>query len=166
MADKSGVYIHLIDTANLSNLFVECNDNVIGVYSHRSVSNGAEIYNFHKTIKRKYNFATKRTVQIAYERHILEPVLAYMNHSCDPNVYLDTENMVVVALRPINEAEEIRFFYPSTEWDMATPFKCYCGYKECLGIIKGAKHLDKNEYKVYRYVMNKHILDRYMAQNG
>jgi hypothetical protein len=57
--------------------------------------------------------------------------------------------MKVVALKPIAEGDEMTFFYPSTEWDMAQPFKCQCGSNKCLGEIRGAAHIDLKVLRTY-----------------
>ena len=103
------------------------------------------------------NEPTYLTVQVDIDKHImLQPEhLQYINHSCDPNVFFDTYTMQVVALRPIAQGDEMTFFYPSTEWDMAQPFTCYCGSKKCLGEIKGAAHINVNvlsKYKLTRFI--------------
>ena len=100
---------------------------------------------------------TYLTVQIDIDKHImLQPEhLQYINHSCDPNVFFDTYAMQVVALRPIKEGDEMTFFYPSTEWDMAQPFTCFCGSEKCLGEIKGAAHINGevlNNYQLTRFI--------------
>ena len=72
---------------------------------------------------------TYLSVQVADDRHIhLAPeFLQYINHSCEPNTFFDTQKGEVVALRDIAPNEEISFFYPSTEWSMTQPFACFCG---------------------------------------
>jgi hypothetical protein len=94
---------------------------------------------------------TYLTVQVDIDKHImLQPEhLQYINHSCDPNVFFDTYTMQVVALKPIAEGDEMTFFYPSTEWDMAQPFKCHCGTSRCLGEIKGAAHINPQVLRSY-----------------
>jgi hypothetical protein len=94
---------------------------------------------------------TYLTVQVDANKHImLQPEhLQYINHSCDPNVFFDTYTMKVVALKPIEEGDEMTFFYPSTEWNMAQPFKCYCGSSKCLGEIRGAAHIDPQILRTY-----------------
>lgn len=97
------------------------------------------------------------TVQVGIDRHImLHPEhLQYINHSCDPNVFFDTHAMQIVALKPIAEGDEMTFFYPSTEWDMAQPFTCFCGCKNCLGEINGAAHINPeilSNYKLTRFI--------------
>jgi SET domain len=98
------------------------------------------------------------TVQVAEELHILlaPELLSSLNHSCDPNVFVDTQGMRVVALRPIAEGEELTYFYPSTEWDMAEPFDCSCQACSCLGRIEGASHVPLDV--LARYRLNPHIV--------
>ena len=48
------------------------------------------------------------------------------------------ETGVLRALRDIEPGDELRYFYPSTEWSMAETFHCLCGSAECLGSITGA----------------------------
>lgn len=100
---------------------------------------------------------TYLTVQVGIDQHImLQPEhLQYINHSCDPNVFFDTHSMQVVALKNIQQGDEMTFFYPSTEWDMAQPFSCFCGSAKCLGEIKGASHIPMDilaTYKLTRFI--------------
>jgi len=100
---------------------------------------------------------TYLTVQIDIDKHIiLQPEhLQYINHSCDPNVFFDTYAMQIIALKIIQQGDEMTFFYPSTEWDMAQPFTCYCGSDKCIGEIKGAAHISRevlSNYKLTRFI--------------
>jgi len=81
--------------------------------------------------------------------------LVYMNHSCAPTAVLDINKMEVRAAKPIKAGTPVTFFYPSTEWDMAQPFKCNCGARECLGVINGAKHIPRHVLR--KYFLNQHI---------
>ena len=92
------------------------------------------------------------TLQIGTHQHIqLQPeFLQYTNHSCNPSVFFDTTKMEVIALKDIESGEELSFFYPSTEWEMAKPFDCSCKQKNCLQHIDGAKNLDKEILQSYR----------------
>ncbi len=87
---------------------------------------------------------TRMTVQMSETEHIeLAPSwLAFINHSCDPNARFDPDVRHLVAERAIAPGDELTFFYPSTEWSMATPFDCRCGAARCLGRIDGAARLD------------------------
>jgi hypothetical protein len=103
-----------------------------------------------KAIHSKPNYLT---VQISEREHIelLPECLECANHSCDPNCFFDTTTMLLVALRDIAPEEELRFFYPSAEWDMDQPFQCSCGSELCVGDVKGAKYLDTEAKKRYRF---------------
>jgi len=100
---------------------------------------------------------TYLTVQVDVHSHILlQPEhLQYINHSCNPNVFFDTHAMVIVALKDICVGDEMTFFYPSTEWDMAQPFTCNCNHSNCLGQIRGAAHIPLDiirNYKLTRFI--------------
>ena len=93
------------------------------------------------------------TVQVGINEHIyLQPgVLQYINHSCSPNVFFDLTSFKVICLRTINKGDELFYFYPSTEWEMAEPFQCLCGSPNCLGRIAGASRLSKEIIQNYRF---------------
>lgn len=95
---------------------------------------------------------TYLTVQVDEDKHIiLQPeFLQYINHSCHPNVFFDTANMDLIALKEIQPGDELVFFYPSTEWEMDQPFDCFCGTRQCLHRIQGAAHLSEEEANKYR----------------
>lgn len=95
---------------------------------------------------------TYLTVQIGADRHItlMPEFLQYINHSCNPNVFFDTTSMQLICLKPLQPGDELTFFYPSTEWEMAQPFVCNCGSKECLQLINGASHLSVETLSKYR----------------
>ncbi|KAK2737629.1 hypothetical protein FQN55_000985 [Onygenales sp. PD_40] len=111
------------------------------------------------------------TVQISRSEHIrLNSDLLYCNHSCDPNVRFVTSTLAspeaglekpvsgaieVWSTRDIPAGEELRFFYPSTEWEMAQPFQCSCGAEKCLGVVDGAKKVDTEVLR--RYWLSAHI---------
>ncbi len=103
---------------------------------------------------------TYLTVQIGAHNHItlVPEFLQYINHSCDPNIVFDVDQMVIRAIKNIETGEELKFFYPSTEWEMDQPFICNCGSAQCLGLISGASGLDpasKLRYQVSQYIKNK-----------
>lgn len=107
---------------------------------------------------RQYRPATERTytsVQIDINQDIEEFYLAHLNHSCDPNVIVDTTKLELRAIRDIARGEDLTFFYPSTEWHMAEPFRCLCGSTRCIGQVSGAKHLTLNV--LGQYFINQHI---------
>lgn len=95
------------------------------------------------------------TVQIGRNEHTDVGKLAALNHSCDPNVFLDTENMVMVARKDLTKGEELSFFYPSTEWEMAAPFICLCGASNCIHVVAGARFLPLSTLE--HHYLNHHI---------
>lgn len=101
---------------------------------------------------------TYQTIQISSQQHIEQlGALAYMNHSCKPNVIIQTGELVCYAAREICAGEELTFFYPSTEWEMARPFMCQCGAAECIRLVVGSRYLPLDVLS--RYFINQHILD-------
>jgi hypothetical protein len=100
---------------------------------------------------------TRHSLQVGYDEHILlaPEYLQYMNHSCRPNIIIDTEKRLIRAIRPIVSGDELLFFYPATEWDMESPFKCHCGAPECLSVINGARHISPEV--LLRYDLAPHI---------
>lgn len=98
------------------------------------------------------------TLQTGVHLHImlLPESLQYTNHSCDPNVFFDTGIMQLIALKPIQPDDELTFFYPSTEWQMAQTFTCNCKSRSCLGTIAGASVISMEQLKKYK--LNSFIL--------
>lgn len=85
-----------------------------------------------------------------------------MNHSCAPTAEMTLypgapgKWEVRVGARGLKAGDDITFFYPSTEWDMAQGFDCSCGAAECLGRIDGAKSLSLPQLEA-RGLVNEHI---------
>ena len=94
----------------------------------------------------------KYSIQISENKHAyMSPdILAYINHSCDPNVFIDSENKNIVSIKDIKISEQVTFFYPSTEWYMASKFDCHCGSKNCLRYIGGASQINSSVLQQYR----------------
>lgn len=95
------------------------------------------------------------TVQIDRDKHTNVGKLAALNHSCDPNVILDTEHLLVYACKDIEKGEELSFFYPATEWEMDAPFICLCGSSSCIHVVAGARFLPLSTLE--HHFLNKHI---------
>ena len=101
------------------------------------------------------NKPNRFTVQIGRNEHTDVGKLAALNHSCDPNVILDTTAMQMIARRDIEKGEELSFFYPSTEWEMDAPFICLCGSSSCIHVVAGARFLPLSTLE--HHYLNKHI---------
>ncbi len=59
-----------------------------------------------------------------------------INHSCNPNVGLDGQ-IVLVAMRDIAAGEEVCFDYAMTDGIPYDEFECVCGAENCRGWITG-----------------------------
>ncbi len=99
-----------------------------------------------------------QTIQVGPDEHIEElGALAYLNHSCNPGVIVNTTELTVRACRDIAAGEELNFFYPSTEWKMDRPFICLCGAPQCIRLVAGAFYVSLDV--LGRYFINAHIRD-------
>ena len=106
------------------------------------------------------------TVQVSEHKHIhLSPeYLQYVNHCCEPNVLFNTTTMQLECISDIEIGEELRFFYPATEWRIAQQFVCNCGKPSCVGLIQGAADTPTevlNKYKLTDFI--KSMAARYKA---
>lgn len=106
------------------------------------------------------------SIQIGASRHILpDPdFLRFLNHSCVPNVFVDTADMSVRAITRIEPGDSLDYFYPSTEWSMNEPFACECGARDCLGIIRGAAWLAAGD--LARYRLSDHVAKLVRARDA
>lgn len=60
----------------------------------------------------------------------------FMNHSCDPNVWLSDE-VTLVARRDIAPGEELTVDYALWETDPAWKMECFCGVAACRRVVTG-----------------------------
>jgi len=150
--------IKLSDVSENIALYLDAESGQKHLRSTRLHTAGSVLHKF--SIREVVQTPTYLSVQIDHHRHILlEPeFLQFLNHSCDPNIYVDVTSQEFVCLRDIDVNEEITFFYPSTEWAMEQIFHCGCRSENCLGEIKGAMHLDRNLLSRYRFTP--HIMEK------
>jgi uncharacterized protein len=64
-----------------------------------------------------------------------EPVMLFLNHSCEPNVGF-AGNIVLVAMRDISAGEELTTDYALFD-DYDGQMECHCGTPSCRGTIGG-----------------------------
>ncbi len=102
-----------------------------------------------------YTKPNQYTVQIGVDQHTEVKELASMNHSCNPSTILDTTRMLVFAARDLAPDDELTFFYPSTEWEMSSPFICLCGAPSCIHVVAGARFLPLSTLE--NHFLNYHI---------
>jgi len=113
----------------------------------------AKFYGTVQAVPSMYTLQVEQGVHVACE----QGGPTFTNHSCAPNAFFDMSICttrapfpILTALRDIAEGEEITFNYHHTEWDMATPFVCLCGASQCIGQVRGFKHLDADSQKRYQ----------------
>jgi hypothetical protein len=118
-------------------------DGDAGLFARRSFAPGEIVLRLDGRIVAR---PTRHTIQLAPGEH-LEPFSptacpwVYLNHSCAPNVAVDVSHRVVIARHPIAAGDELRFDYDTTEWELAEPFVCRCGAPDCVGTVRGFRHL-------------------------
>ncbi len=93
------------------------------------------------------NHPTRYSIQIDDGKHIegTPESNAYLNHSCDPDAYVDWSGVSLRAMRDIASGEEITCNYLTTDWELHERFVCHCGSPRCYGELKGLKYLARDE---------------------
>jgi hypothetical protein len=122
-----------------------------GLIAKINLNGGTAIFNF---IGRLGNDKETNIMSLQIDDNLfLESTMGYddfLNHSCNPNCYIDFNGIRLTALRPIKAGEELTYNYNTTEYDLVNSeapsfFKCSCDSKDCYEIIKGFKYLKQKE---------------------
>ena len=71
----------------------------------------------------------------AVEEAEYEPVMLFLNHSCEPSVGF-AGNTVLVAMRDISPGEELTTDYALFD-DSDETMECQCGTPSCRGMVSG-----------------------------
>jgi SET domain-containing protein len=109
---------------------------------------------------------SRHTIQVDAETHLDEEgfVQGYLNHSCEPNAFVDFSNpdeVTITSLRAIEPGEEVRINYCATEEDMAEPFSCDCRSPKCYGTVSGFVNLDVEQQEDLAGLLSPHIRDKH-----
>jgi hypothetical protein len=121
-----------------------------GLFARKDIIAGSVIFHLKGRVSTR---ATKYSVQLSSYKHIdfppvrkpnddLDYAWQYLNHSCEPNGYVNAVELSFCALRNIRKGEEITFNYLTTEYELAAPFRCGCQSANCFGFIRGNKFLE------------------------
>lgn len=98
-----------------------------GLFSRRSFAPHEVISELHGDISLT---PSRRSIQIAEDRHFHNPYVDYINHSCGPGSYIsvgDDGSVKLVALRPIvRDVDEVTVNYNYTEYRVTHQFMCRC----------------------------------------
>lgn len=118
----------------------------LGVFAKELIKKGETIFIFEGKI---LSHIDKFSIQLDENKHLSGSgdIDDNLNHSCDPNGYLDFNTLEFKALKDIPINEEITMNYLTTEYELSNPFQCKCKSKNCLGTIKGFKYLNDSEKK-------------------
>ena len=132
---------------------VRDNDGFKGVFAREAIMQDSVIFYLKGAITGQ---PTQYTIQLGHRRHLNFPTIRrsnddfdycwqYLNHSCEPNGYMNIDELTVRALKDIAPGEEITFNYLTTESEMAVPFNCICGSPDCFGYIQGRNFLTRSQ---------------------
>jgi hypothetical protein len=123
------------------------------VFSRRSFARGDAAW----PLSGRVATPSERTIQVGPTTHVEdESGLAFLQHSCEPNVIVDTSAILMVfALRDVAVGEELTRFHPSTEWDIVRPFACECRAPHCVRFVAGARYLSADVLS--RHFVSAHI---------
>ena len=105
---------------------------------------------------------TKRSLQIGKRKHVFgrDETVGFVNHSCEPNSFLDFSCLCVRALRNIQRGEEVKVNYAATEYEMHDSFRCNCGSSRCLRMIRGFKFLTRDQQLELKPYLAPHLLKK------
>jgi hypothetical protein len=119
-----------------------------GVFATRDIARGEIIMTIDG---RTQSHPTRYSIQLDHGVHIeasatlpdaemrVRHPWRFLNHCCAPNAHVQGQSLL--ARQPIRAGEQVTFDYTTTEADMAEPFACACGTPECVGTVRGFKHL-------------------------
>ncbi len=92
---------------------------------------------------------TRYSIQIDEDKHIdgTPASNSYLNHSCDPNCYVDWDGVFLRAKRDLRAGEELTCNYLTTDWELHEKFVCRCGAPNCYGEMKGFGFLSREQQR-------------------
>lgn len=94
---------------------------------------------------------TFQSIEFGHRFHLIDNVIANINHSCVANTVAIPEKKILIALRDIDEGEEVTLFYPASEIELCQPFDCRCDEANCLKQIRGSGFIIPNRKTVANF---------------
>jgi hypothetical protein len=101
-----------------------------GIFTDNPIKKGEIFYRIPRNITSDHPKAGLARIDNIYVCD--EKVLNFINHSCNPNARIDAGNYALVAIRDIQNGEEVTVNYDETELD-GKRTKCHCRSKTCRG---------------------------------
>jgi uncharacterized protein len=95
---------------------------------------------------------------VAMDEAEYEPVMLFINHSCEPNVGF-AGNIVLVAMRDISPGEELTTDYALFD-DYDGSMECQCGTPSCRGTIDGRDWQRADLHSKYGNYFSSYLLNR------
>jgi SET domain-containing protein len=93
-----------------------------------------------------------------------EPVMLFLNHSCEPNVGF-AGNTVLVAMRDILPGEELTTDYAFFD-DHGDTMVCRCGTPSCRGTVSGRDWQREDLQRNYQGYFSAYLQRRFATQPG
>jgi SET domain len=147
--DKLDVQIAIIYACDMETRSAKLDVFVIngrkGLFAVGSIAEGEILIDLNE--EETLSSPTRRSLQIGEGKHAFggEETVGFLNHGCEPNVFLDFSCLCVRALKYIRAGEEVKINYAATEYEMHDSFQCNCGSPVCLRIIRGFKFLTRDQ---------------------
>lgn len=124
-----------------------------GLFARKIIKKGSPLFHFNGQIGDDAH-TNPKALQIDEDK-FLESTAKFddfLNHSCEPNCYIDWQRLNLIALKDIQEGEELTYNYCTSDWDDVNlikdcSFKCKCGSKNCIGEVKGFRYLSMKQKK-------------------
>jgi uncharacterized protein len=101
---------------------------------------------------------------VALEEAEYEPVMLFINHSCEPNVGF-AGNIVLVAMRDISPGEELTTDYALFD-DYDGAMQCRCGTPSCRGTVGGRDWRRPGLQRRYGNYFSAYLLQRLRAADS
>eukprot|EP00298_Acanthocystis_sp_HF-20_P019984 c24512_g1_i1.p1 GENE.c24512_g1_i1~~c24512_g1_i1.p1 ORF type:complete len:174 (-),score=67.55 c24512_g1_i1:38-511(-) len=143
-----------MEGGNYEGVHLQQNDKGRGVYSSKKFKKDDVV-----VIGKRSQESSERThltLQVDTDKHFrFDMPFESVNHSCDPNCGLKANEFGgynLVAMRDIEENEEISFDYAMSEWiSIAVPENgCKCNSSICRHTIQGGKYLSNELLQKYQ----------------
>lgn len=97
----------------------------------------------------RYQHYSMQVEEDFYLSGINEDDTNYFNHSCNPNIGLSGQ-MVLLAMREIAAGEELCFDYATCDGSNYDEFACQCGAPNCRKIVSGTDWQNPELWERYR----------------
>ena len=115
-------------------VYIKEENNFKGVFAIRDMTKGDIVVGMTRPTSKLVRTPTRTSIQISEGHHVEDEVGACINHACEPNC--EVRSFLIIALKDIEEGEEITFDYNKSEDVVSSPFECKC----CGKMILGRKH--------------------------